>query len=92
MVLQQLPTLAQKFEEMAKDSIPYQLIAMMEILFQEMDEAVLAQSKSDTLEQEELLQSQTLALQFEVIVEELGLKLEMTEPYWMEMAEAPLAT
>jgi hypothetical protein len=58
-----------------------QLIAMMEILFQEMDEAVLAQSKSDTLEQEELLQSQTLALQFEVIVEELGLKLEMTEPY-----------
>jgi hypothetical protein len=66
---------------MARGSIPYQLIAMMEILFQEMDEAVLAQSKSDTLEQEELLQSQTLALQFEVIVEELGLKLEMTEPY-----------
>jgi hypothetical protein len=71
--------------------IPYQPIVMMETLPQEMDEAVLAQSKSDTFVVEELLQSQTLALQSEGMAEESEAKPEMTEPYWMEMAEVPLA-
>jgi hypothetical protein len=90
-VLKQLLTPAQKFEEMEWGIIPYQLIVMMETLLQEMDEAVLAQLKSDTFVVEELLQSQMLALQSEGTAEESEMKLEMTEPYWMEMVEVPLA-
>jgi hypothetical protein len=76
-----LQILALKFEEMARGSIPYQHIAMMATQFQEMGEAAAVLKKLDGSDQEELLQQLTLVLRFEVIIKELEVKPEMTEPY-----------
>jgi hypothetical protein len=75
-VLQRL-TLELKFEGIARDSTPCQIIAMTGTPATTMDEVVLVLLRQDTPDQEGLLQLLTLVLQFEVMAKSSVVNSEM---------------
>jgi hypothetical protein len=89
-VLQHL-TLELKFEGIARDSTPCQLIAMTGTPATTMDEVVLVLLRQDTPDQEGLLQQLILVLQFEVMAKRSVVNNEMIVTPQMEMVETPLA-
>jgi hypothetical protein len=87
----QLLTLELRFEGIARDSTPCQLIAMTGTPATTMDEVALVLSRQGTPDQEELLQRLTLVPLFEEMAKRLVVNNEMIVTPQMEMVETPLA-
>jgi hypothetical protein len=87
----QLLTLELRFEGIARDSTPCQLIAMTGTPATTMDEVALVLLRQDTPDQEGLLQQLILVLQFEVMAKRWVVNNEMIVTPQMEMVETPLA-